>query len=73
MEPLNDAVIRCTGDGEWKTAVVTLRPQDQGWYMGPDYQAYHIEQLALIAEQTGDWYLSQTCERWEYYLEKKPA
>ncbi|WP_394968277.1 D-glucuronyl C5-epimerase family protein [Candidatus Allofournierella merdipullorum] len=73
MEPLNDAVIRCTGDGEWKTAVVTLRPQDQGWYMGPDYQAYHIEQLALIAEQTGDWYFAQTCKRWECYLEKNPA
>lgn len=73
MEPLNDGTIKCTGDGEWKTAVVTLRPQDQGWYMGPDYQAYHIEQLALIAEQTGDWYFTQTCERWEYYLEKKPA
>ena len=22
--------------------------------------AYHIEQLALIAEQTGDWYFAQT-------------
>lgn len=73
MEPLNDGTIECTGDGEWKTAVVTLRPQDQGWYMGPDYQAYHIEQLALIAEQTGDWYFAQTSERWEYYLEKNPA
>ena len=71
MEPLNDAVIECTGDGAWKTAVVALRPQDQGWYMGPDYQEYHNEQLSLIAEQTGDWYFVQTCERWEAYLEKQ--
>lgn len=73
MEPLNDGTIGCTGDGEWKTAVVTLRPQDQGWSMGPAYQAYHIEQLTLIAEQTGDWYFAQTCKRWECYLEKNPA
>lgn len=73
MDPLNDAVITCTGDGEWKTAVITLRPQDQGWYMGPDYQSYHNEQLSLIAEQTGDWYFAQTCQKWEYYLEKQTA
>ena len=73
MEPLNDAVITCTGDGQWKTAVITLRPQDLGWYMGPDYQAYHNEQLGLIAEQTGDWYFAQTCEKWEYYLQTQTA
>lgn len=73
MEPLCNAVITCTGDGEWKTAVITLRPQDLGWYMGPDYQSYHNEQLALIAQQTGDWYFAQTCQKWEYYLEKQTA
>lgn len=73
MEPLNDAVITCTGDGQWKTAVIALRPQDLGWYMGPDYQAYHNEQLGLIAEQTGDWYFAQTCEKLEYYLETQTA
>ena len=73
MEPLCNAVITCTGDGEWKTAVITMRPQDLGWYMGPDYQSYHNEQLALIAQQTGDWYFAQTCQKWEYYLEKQTA
>lgn len=73
MEPLNDATITCTGDGEWKTAVITLRPQDLGWYMGPDYQSYHNEQLALIAEQTGDWYFAQMCQKWEYYLETQQS
>lgn len=73
MEPLCNAVITCTGDGEWKTAVITLRPQDLGWYMGPDYQSYHNDQLALIAQQTGDWYFAQTCRKWEYYLEKQTA
>lgn len=66
--PLREATIECRGGGEWKTAVDALRPQDLGWYMGPDYQAYHNEQLGLIAEQTGDWYFAQTREKWEYYL-----
>lgn len=69
MVPLQNAIIHCTGDGEWKTAVIPLRAQDLGWYMGPDYQAYHIEQLAILAEQTGDWYFHQTVQRWEFYLE----
>lgn len=69
MVPLQNAIIHCTGDGEWKTAVIPLRAQDLGWYMGPDYQAYHIEQLAILAEQTGDWYFRQTVQRWEFYLE----
>ena len=41
--------------------------------MGPDYQANHNEQLGLIAEQTGDWYFAQTCEKWEYYLQTQTA
>ena len=49
--------------------MIPLRAQDLGWYMGPDYQAYHIEQLAILAEQTGDWYFHQTVQRWEFYLE----
>ena len=73
MEPLCNAVITCTGDGEWKTAVITLSPQDLGWYMGPDYQTFHNQQLQLIAQQTGDWYFAQTCQKWEYYLEKQQA
>lgn len=64
MVPLQNAIIHCTGDGEWKTAVIPLRAQDLGWYMGPDYQAYHIEQLAILAEQTDDWYFRQTVQRW---------
>jgi len=66
--PLRSATIECVGDGAWNMAVVALRPQDMGWFMGPDYQAYHNEQLALIAEETGDWFFAQAVERWTYYL-----
>ena len=71
MQPLRQSGVDCVGDGAWKTAVIELRPQDTGWYMGPDYQAYHNEQLSLIAEKTGDWYFTQTVEKWTEYLDRQ--
>lgn len=63
-------LIHCTGDGQWKTAVIDLRPQDMGWYMGEDYQIFHNEQVALLADQTQDWMFEQYRQRWEYYLQQ---
>lgn len=63
------SVVECVGDNQWKTAVIDVRPQDMGWYMGEDYQAYHNEQLELIAGKTQHWLLKQYLEKWEYYLE----
>lgn len=64
-----DNTINCVGDNQWKTAVINIRPQDTGWYMGPDYQKYHNEQLGLIADSTGSWLFGQYLEKWKYYLE----
>ncbi|MCQ1529162.1 D-glucuronyl C5-epimerase family protein [Lutispora saccharofermentans] len=75
--PLRNAIVECVGDGKWKTAAITIRPQDLGWYMGSDYQKFHVDQLKLIADITKDWYFEQYTEKWEYYLSqyknKKPV
>ncbi len=73
MLPLPEAIIHCVGDGAWKTAILRFEPQQMGWYMGHDYQAYHNEQLGIVAEQTGDWYLSEVHEKWQYYLQSYQA
>lgn len=61
--------INCIGDNQWKTAVINIRPQDTGWYMGEDYQKYHNEQLGIIADSTGSWLFKQYLEKWQYYLD----
>ncbi len=71
--PLRNAVLEMVGDQQWKTAYVEIRPQDMGWYKGPDYQVYEIAQLKEIADITGDWFFSQYAERHEYYLKAKVA
>jgi hypothetical protein len=71
--PLRQGVLHLRGDGQWKTAVVPVRPQDMGWYKGPDYQQYEVEQLERIAHLTGDWFFSQYAERHRYFLEANTA
>jgi len=67
--PLRKGVLDLNGDSQWKTAVVSVRPQDMGWYKGPDYQQYEVEQLQRIAQLTNDWFFSQYAERHRYFLE----
>lgn len=69
--PLPNAKIICVGDGKWKEAEVIVRPQDLGWYMGEEYQTYHVEQLEELYSTTGDWMFRQYAEKWKYYIEKK--
>ena len=64
-----DGIIECVGDNQWKTVTISLPTNAMGWYMGEDYQAYHIEQLEIVAEQTNHWLLKQYLEKWRYYLE----
>ena len=71
--PLRQGVLHLHGDGQWKTAVVLVRPQDMGWYKGPDYQRYEVEQLERIAQLTNDWFFSQYVERHRYFLEANDA
>jgi hypothetical protein len=69
--PLQNSMITCTGDQQWKTATILLRPQDMGWYVGSEYQKYHIDQLYELANRTGDWSIRQSAEKQEYYLKAK--
>ncbi len=71
FEQFPNARIECTGDGEWKQAEIIIRPQDLGWFMGPVYQEYHVEQLKELADITDDWFFAQYAEKWDYYLEKQ--
>ncbi|TQK63055.1 F5/8 type C domain-containing protein [Brevibacillus sp. AG162] len=66
--PIQNGVIRTTGDGKWKEAVLTIRPQDLGWFMGPDYQKFHVQQLQELGKKTNDWFFTQYAEKWSYYL-----
>lgn len=70
---LRGGILTMTGDQQWKEAVFSVRPQDMGWYKGPDYQAYEVEQLQHIAKLTGDWFFSQYVDRHGYFLEKQKA
>lgn len=67
--PLKNAYIECIGDGRWKTAEIFVYPQNMGWYMGPDYQAYHKEIFDELSKLTDDWYLEQYTQKMEYYLD----
>lgn len=66
--PLHNAVIIAKGDQQWKTAVIEVRPQDMGWYKGPEYQIFEVDQLDKIAALTGDWFFEQYAQRQRYFL-----
>ena len=71
--PIRGGQLRCSGDGQWKQAVLEIRPQDMGWYVGPDYQVFHVEQLRELGKQTGDWFFTQHAERHEFFLKAQAA
>lgn len=71
--PLRGGVWATQGDQQWKSVVFELRPQDLGWYKGPDYQRYEVTQLQRIAELTGDWFFRQYAERHRHFLERQAA
>ncbi|WP_256814905.1 MULTISPECIES: D-glucuronyl C5-epimerase family protein [Pseudomonas] len=69
--PLHNSLITTIGDQKWKVAVISVRPQDMGWYKGEDYQAFEVAQLRNIAKLTGDWFFEQYAERQHYFLNAK--
>lgn len=70
FSPLRGGVWKTTGDQQWKEQTFYLRPQDLGWYKGPDYQIYEVKQLQRIANQTNDWFFYQYAKRHKYFLDK---
>lgn len=71
FEQIPGARIICEGDGKWKEAEIWIRAQDLGWYMGAEYQEFHVEQIEKLAEVTDDILLKQYAEKWKYYLAKQ--
>jgi hypothetical protein len=69
--PLHGGVLITTGDGQWKTAVFTIRPQDMGWYKGSEYQVFETKQLTRIVDISKDWFFKQCAERQKYFLDAK--
>jgi hypothetical protein len=67
--PLRAGIWSLQGDQQWKEATFVIRPQDLGWYKGPDYQSYEVEQIERIAKLTNDWFFSQYSEKHGFFLE----
>lgn len=67
--PLKDGHITCNGDQVWKEAIIPIYPEELGWFVGPDYQKFHTEQLELIGEQNNDWFFKQLGERHKYFYD----
>jgi len=66
--PLSNAHITCVGYQKWKEIIIPIYPQELGWFVGPDYQQFHAEQLKLIGEQRDDWFFRQLGIRHDYFL-----
>jgi hypothetical protein len=66
--PLSNAHITCVGDQKWKEIIIPIYPQELGWFVGPDYQQFHAEQLKLIGEQRDDWFFKELGIRHDHLL-----
>jgi hypothetical protein len=68
--PLSNTHITYGGDQKWKEIIIPIYPQGLGWFVGPDYQKFHAEQLKLISEQRDDWFFRQLGIRHDYLLKR---
>jgi hypothetical protein len=66
--PLSNTHITCVGDQKWKEIIIPIYPQELGWFVGPDYQQFHAEQLKLIGEQRDDWFFKELGIRHDHLL-----
>ncbi|AIL12284.1 hypothetical protein IM40_00135 [Candidatus Paracaedimonas acanthamoebae] len=69
FEPIPSGIWNCNGDQQWKEVHFNIQPQNMGWFVGPDYQKYHVEQLAEISKKYQDWFTGQQAEKHQYYYE----
>lgn len=68
---LPNAKIQCIGDNKWKEFQIIIRPQALAWYMGKEYQLYHIDVIKKLYQTTNDWYFNQCARKWTIYLNDK--
>jgi hypothetical protein len=66
---LPGGVIETTGTGQWRTVFVNLESKDLAWYVGPEYQKYHVQLLKNLGELTGDPIFKAYEQRWQTYID----
>lgn len=65
---LPDSELKTIGDGKWKTYDLTIPSRHLGWYMGIDYQKYHVKLLNELGIATGDHLFTDVASQWETYI-----
>lgn len=61
--------IHLSGDQKWKTMVVPVKPRDLAWYVGIEYQQWHIKLLNQLYDLTGDRLFRDYARRWQCYVD----
>lgn len=62
---------RLFGDQKWKTLIVPVQPSDLAWYVGVDYQHWHIKLLNELYGLTGDPFYRYYARRWQCYVDHR--
>jgi hypothetical protein len=65
---LHGGSIQTVGSSRWETSYVNLQSKDLAWYVGPDYQKYHLTLLKKLFELTGERIFEVYRARWQQYL-----
>jgi hypothetical protein len=66
---LPGGVIETAGTGQWRTVFVNLDSKDLAWYVGLEYQKYHVQLLKNLGGLTGDPIFKAYEERWQTYID----
>lgn len=65
---LPHGTIYASGSKTWRSVFFPVTPGELGWFVGPDYQSYHIELLDKLYQLTGKVQFAEYASRWRTYL-----
>lgn len=68
FRPLANSTIKLTGAQEFQSVWIPVTSKDIAWFMGPDYQAYHVSLLEELYELSQDLFFREYANRWQGYL-----
>jgi hypothetical protein len=69
FQTLTNGTLVSNGSKKWKSAFIPVESKYISWYMGPDYQSYHIQLLKQLYELTNKPVFSTYAKRWQLYLD----
>lgn len=69
FRPLPDSTIRAVGGDAWKKVSIPLPFESLGWYVGIDYQKYHVKLLNELFDLTAEEFLNDYAQRWQGYID----